>query len=160
MIQTIWSFKNARLNMHNRKSHKDASCAFMDGWKVQAVSCAVIFLEILRSAAKEQENVVTEPTADKLYWWRACFCAEACFLHIWRSRKEGRDWNDGWVRVEQIHIRGFVLERVDGSEEIAEFVTMRRAWVSKTAWALSGSAWGPEQAACQEAKGSTGSWEL
>lgn len=43
----------------------------MDGWKVQAVSCAVIFLEILRFAAKKQENAVTEPAADKLYWWRA-----------------------------------------------------------------------------------------
>lgn len=59
--------------MHNRKSHKDASCAFMDGWKVQAVSCAVIFLEILRSAAKEQQNSLTEPTADKFYWWRGFF---------------------------------------------------------------------------------------
>lgn len=95
--------------MHNRKSHKDVSCAFMDGWKVQAVSCAVIFLEILRSAAKEQENAVTEPTADKLYWWRAWFCAEACFPDIWGGRKEVKDWHDWWVRLEPIHIRVFVL---------------------------------------------------
>lgn len=35
--------------------------------------------------------------------------------------------------MEQIHARGFVLEGVDGSEEIAKFVIMRRARVSKTA---------------------------
>lgn len=67
--------------MHNRKSHKDASCAFMDGWKVQAVGCAVIFLEILRSAAKEQENAVTGPTADKLYWWRAFFFVQRLIFY-------------------------------------------------------------------------------
>lgn len=94
--------------MHNRKSHKDASCVFMDGQKMQAVSCAVIFLEILRSAAKEQENAVTEPTADKFYWWRTWFFAEACLLDIWGSRKEVKDWHDCWVRLEQIHVRVFV----------------------------------------------------
>lgn len=82
----------------------------MDGWKVQAVGCAVIFLEILRSAAKEQENAVTEPTADKLYWWKAWFFAEACFLDVWESRNEVGDWHDWWVRLEQIRTRVFVLE--------------------------------------------------
>ena len=37
------------------------------------------------------------------------FFAEGSFLDIRGSRKEVRDWCDWWVRLEQIHIRVFVL---------------------------------------------------